>query len=174
MKYHIDQKHKKHLAIALAPWGRVRELVGGILIALPWVLVGMTLFFLPDYIGAYSKSDALTHSFVGFALVVLVSVVVAVGYRRAFRDIRFDFDGRTGKLERLERSFFGAKFGSSVPLDSVVSVRLDRDLGGHRAVLVMAAGDEHVVARAWFGPDEVHRIAGALADVIGAKRVGFP
>lgn len=155
MKYRIEGGEGQSLTLRLTPSGRLREFVGGMLTGLPWGLIGLSLFFLPDYLGNYRHKPAVEPWFWWSVASMLVVVVLFWGIKRAFGTRWWDFNSEG--LRQHTRSLFGAPgLGLEVPARAVTDVVMSET--GRRVSLKTASGAEVLIARTWWKKDELREV----------------
>ncbi|MEO1270862.1 MAG: hypothetical protein AAFX99_22470 [Myxococcota bacterium] len=155
-KYRTHQQHDHHLKLTLTPEGIAREIVAGVILALPVCTAGLTLFFLPDYIGTYRALQGIDATlFWATTGVLLMLICLAYGARRATRVAFWELDGRQGVVRMQTRTPLGSQgelFES--PLDHVESIQVRTST----AWIQIKGAPEQVLARAWWGRRELNTI----------------
>lgn len=172
MKYHMEESAGQRVKVAPTWPGLVAEFVGGTVVALPWCAGALTVFFLPDYLGAYRQDAALLEAF-WRTIPVLVSVIcVGYGLRRAMARAWVELDARIDVVRIQYRTLLGGEGELyELPLDAVSAVEVQAATLWHarQVVLRFDGGVEEVVARGWFVRAELDRVAEVCRGVAPAR-----
>ena len=164
MKYCIEAEQGKSLTLSLTSAGRLREFWAGLFLGLTWGALGLTVFFLPDYIGKFSHDKNLEPWFWGTALTVLIIFSICFGLHRAYGTRRWVF--KDGWLRQEAVGMLGRSGqGFEAPLSSIADVLVSPSRG--RVVLQTASGEEIVLARAWFGRGQLEEVRKRILEVLG-------
>lgn len=134
--------------------------------ALVWPLVmgGLSLFYLPDYLGRYSTTVSDSTIFWVSLLAVASFVSLLLGVMRYLRHERWIFDGESRELVYQTRTLYGTLHESSVELREIKQIEVDRVKGFRSSTIVVefAAGHREVLCKTRWGTREVEGIAEAL------------
>ena len=169
MKYHIEGVEEKRVRIRPGPAGMVRDFLWGVVVALPWVIGGMAVFFLPDYIGAYRHDPELLDLFWTMALFIFGTIVLTAGYRRATSLAWAELDSTHDEVVFQYRTFLLSEGERVVyPLSAVKHVDVEKGAPwqGSRLVVHFSGGVAEVLARVIVGETELEALASACKRVL--------
>lgn len=175
MKYHIEGRGGQRVRLRTTGTGFVAELVGGVLVAVPWCVAAMTIFFLPDYIGAYRHDEGLVAAFWRMAPTLVAVISLGYGIRRAMSRAWVELDGGEGVVRIQYRALLGGEGDLyELPLHAVARVEVQPATLWHarQVVLVFDGGAEEAVARGWFVAAELEEVAAACREVCGLEAEG--
>ncbi len=169
MKYRIEEGSQpaggaRRWTLELTSAGRAREFVAGGLSALPWACLVVAIF-IPDLFGNYINKDEALPIFLEMMAGIFGLVVLLMGLWRAFRTARWEF-GRQEVMEHTRTLLWRPEIGLEAPLSAIVAV--ERRSGGRVLALRLASGGEAVLARAWWGSEELAGIEASLRRHLGA------
>jgi hypothetical protein len=141
----------------------VREFFAGALVGTFWGALGLTVFFLPDYLIKFRQDNQLEPWFWGTALTLLGVFALCLAAKRAFGSQRWLF-GDAWARQEVVGMLGGTGVGLEVPLSSISDVLVSTN--GGRVKLKLLSGQEVLVARSWFGKAELDEVrARILAEV---------
>lgn len=172
VKLFYSLQEEGRLEVGPTAWGRLVWALERWGIAWPVMMVGISVFFLPDYFGKYAAQEGVQGIFWVSLLAVAGFVSMLLGILRFLRHERWIFDGEARALVYQTRTLYGTLQEESVPLREIqkIEIELAGGLRSSRIVVAFAGGHREVVCKTRWRVGEVREIADALREFLKKNR----
>jgi hypothetical protein len=173
MKYFRLEQTDEKLTLEETTRGRLAAALGRFAVSFPLVFLGLSFFFIPDYIGRYAEAEPVPGLFwlVVFAVAILIALILAT--LRFVRFERWTFDRKKGEIVYQTHGLYGAGVEAAVKLDQITRVGLERRSPPLESFVVIDLTDGHreIIARRRGAIVELETIVTSVEALLGPAQL---